>query len=84
MTETGTVWESYHGETGIGRGKRDTFWSASLILLIMKESYDSFVYFQTKLLSLLYQLTSSILHILYLLHQTLYIVFLVISTTYNR
>ena len=47
MMATGTVWESYHGETGIGRGKRDAFWSASFTLLIMKESYDSFVYFQT-------------------------------------
>ena len=46
MVETGTIWESYD-EQGRGRGMRDTFWSASFILLIMKESYESFVSYQT-------------------------------------
>lgn len=40
LRQSGTVWESYSSEKGNGKGKRDSFGSASLVLLIITESFD--------------------------------------------
>lgn len=40
LRQTGTVWESYDSENGRGKGKRDSYWSSAMVLLLMTESYD--------------------------------------------
>ena len=40
LRQSGTVWESYDSENGCGKGKRDSYWSAAMVLLLMTESYD--------------------------------------------
>lgn len=40
MKRTGTAWEAYDSESGKGRGKRDSYWSAALSVLIMNEMFD--------------------------------------------
>ena len=40
LRQSGTVWESYSSEKGNGKGKRDSYGSAVMVLLIMTESFD--------------------------------------------